>query len=141
MRKVRFGYVENVIGGNMRKVKCIKELPFCKIGEEFEMLHGLYCNFNNNHCAAKKGTNWFPVDVLIKDGWLEWVEEEKSLEEELHSELYQHIGTSGCHLVARIARKHENKRYLKVLDKLILDKYRLNAQDIRQAIEKAGGEE
>jgi len=56
----------------MKKVRVLKEMPFTKVGKEMEVIDDSveWCNHYYH------GDN---LNQLFKDGWLEWVEEEKSL--------------------------------------------------------------
>ena len=57
-----------------KKVRVLKEMPFAKVGEELSF---------EDYFLMDAKTN---SDVLFATGWLEWVEEEKSLEEKFEGE-------------------------------------------------------
>lgn len=63
----------------MRKVRVLREMPFAKVGDTaIESRDGSF------YIKGQKSVDCytrFQVDYLIEDGWLSWVEEEKSLEE------------------------------------------------------------
>lgn len=63
----------------MKRVRVLKEMPFAKVGQMFEKSLGttLFCIGGILYTQQN-------VDGLIGK-WLEWVEEEKSLEEKLES--------------------------------------------------------
>ena len=94
----------------MKRVRVLKEIPFAKVGEELELQHdGSFCLQGSCQCS-------YPVfyrdnlTLMIEDGWLEWVEEEKSLEDK-----FMEAGVN-CYNYdpVKIAKDH----YLEVFDKV-----------------------
>ena len=62
----------------MKKVKVLKEMPFAKVGNEFELCEAGWLkltSIKDDYLPIRPQE----VQQMIKDGWLEWVEEEKSL--------------------------------------------------------------
>jgi len=106
----------------MKKVRVLKEMPFAKVGEEFELPpDGTWCI--DNDCEGKK--TWFGLEILklIDNGWLEWVEEEKSLTrkifEKFNSESINYrYKESLCATFAQIAREHYQEDFKKRLDSI-----------------------
>lgn len=104
----------------MKKVRVLKEMPFAKVGEEsYTIEHGIF-----QYGQQLGGYNLYvkDIDKWIKDGWLEWVEEPKSLEEKLEqlklrvtAENYITLKYEDTALVAQIAKEH----YLAVVNKVI----------------------
>lgn len=149
----------------MRKVRVLKAMPFAEVGEivEFELDesakgNGDVYNIVSKSCSIDNMEHW--IDNRI----LEWVEEEKSLEEEF--KLYKNIETiyedhssipvekrgtylthKSCRRLSQIARQHENKRYLRVTNEAIDNFYDFSVKEktsladfILKAIGKAGEE-
>ena len=90
----------------MKKVRVLREMPFAKVGEEFE----LDCNSAETlNIKANVGRYSFTaqqISALVYTGWLSYVEEPKSLDNILHESLYQYIGSSGCLALERKIRTH-----------------------------------
>jgi len=112
----------------MRKVRVEKEMPFAKVGEEFEVKD------YHIRVGGLRPFQSYPIMQLVADGWLSWVEEEKSLEEK-----FEKLGSSfsGKNAYANIAKSH----YLEVFEKCCKEQlhdcsnYPLNY--IRTALEEA----
>jgi hypothetical protein len=66
----------------MKKVRVEKEMPFVEVGEVLEV--------DNSSGIIIRNSKFFPSEVfdLIAQGWLSWVEDDKSLEEKLSLKLY-----------------------------------------------------
>ncbi len=97
----------------MRKVKCITSMPFLTIGDELEIDEEGYMN-GSNCPGLYDGTR---PEQFIEDSWMIWVEEEKSLEDKLEDYIVEGgVGFSSGQIeeFILIARKHENKRYIKI---------------------------
>jgi len=63
----------------MKRVRVLKDMPFAKVGEEFDIsIDGFIID---NKCDGM----YIGLDpsTFVRDGWLEWVEEPKSLEEKM----------------------------------------------------------
>ena len=121
----------------MKKVRVLKEMPFAKVGEEFEtrgcpedQKDGLYLPGWSFHPSA--------VESMIRTSWLEWVEEEKSLEEKFKG-LWLSKTNQAYTKYSHTAKDH----FLEVFDKAHIkywgDPTVLNiyAQHIRKALEEA----
>lgn len=111
----------------MRRVKVLKEMPFAKVGEEINTLD--FC-----FLIAFGGTQ----ESLIKDGWLEYVEEEKTLEEKIKEQVItttscSTLNDTSCKSLSQIAKEH----YLEVFDKATIRSVSTEAITIRKALEDA----
>ena len=100
----------------MKEVRVLKEMPFAKVGEEFEV-NDQYIDFGNGwSCSGGQA-----IGQNIDAGWLEWVKEERSLEEEFD----EADNNAPARLIssnrskAQIATDHERKRYMKKFDKAV----------------------
>ncbi len=84
----------------MKKVRVLKEMPFAKVGEELQV----FCVtsiIRIFHKSKRQGAyiEYFEEDIENLLGvWLEWVEEEKSLEEEF-------INNVACRQVAEFEKE------------------------------------
>lgn len=90
----------------MKRVRVLKEMPFAKVGEQFETT-----KFGGGFNIVFEGTIWGDVQIekLIKDGWLECVED-KSLEEKLDIDVSTNY-TSNRTKLAQIATYHFKERF------------------------------
>jgi len=113
----------------MKKVRCIKEMPFCKVGEVFEV--------DNSGCLVFKTTISYEVDKSVKDGWLEWVEEEKSLELKLE-DIFSACSTGTCNNIISKIICTTREHYLAVFDKETKGNNHVNYVDkVRQSLTNA----
>ncbi len=128
----------------MKKVRVIKEMPFAKVGTVIELdevrsnsivintIDGLYYRFVKDE-----------LTYLIEDKWLEWVKEEKSLEEKFKIMLFSVARRESelseldyLHL-SSIATTH----FLEAFDNItVLWDGEPLKKAIRQALQKAGGQ-
>ena len=96
------------------KVRVIKEMPTCKVGEEF--------NWNDDSLFLIFGTNGYGnMKWLIENGWLEEVKEEKTLKEKL-STIWD--GSISCNLIdieyaEKIATAHFKEKVVRWFDENI----------------------
>ena len=98
----------------MKKIRVLKELPFGKVGTVIEQS----CRDGDYKFVSKRFAQYFTdfeVDNMIEDGWLEYVEEKKSLEGILHELLYQYIGLSGCLALEHRITDYFKKRFDKAI--------------------------
>ena len=128
--------LEKVIKGEkpMRRVRVEREMPFAKVGEVFDT--GNYPSFGLQVVFEGCVLGKEQIDKLIKDGWLSYVEEPKSLDNILHESLYQYIGSSGCLALERKIRTHA----LEVFDRAVETKDLCgcaNCKDIYRTIRQA----
>jgi len=118
----------------MKKVRVLKEMPFAKVGEEFELTIHNCIDFGDVALHKDNVIHW------EMNGYLEWVEEDKSLEEKF--EIYYAESTLDHNNsiksdLAKIAKEH----YLGVFDKALDGYANLNGYDskrerhIRKALE------
>lgn len=95
----------------MKKIRVIKDLPFAKVGEEFDLnCDGELYIWSGRHTIIM-------IEKMIKDGWLEWVEEPKTLEDKFRDKYSVWYPESPNNYkmiaLAHIAKEH----YLEVFDK------------------------
>ena len=123
----------------MKKVRVIKEMPFAKVGDVFEIYDTAYVS---NAIKPGKVAGMYEdlcVDSFIREGWLEYVEEEKSLEEKLNVwfknkvRQYQSSKSLDGGQVAQIAKEH----YLEVFNKATIRCVSNEIEIARKALEKA----
>lgn len=62
---------------SIKRVRVLREMPFAKVGEEFEP-NGLLVTIGKIYTWSKFTCS---ANALVDGGWIEWVEEEKSLED------------------------------------------------------------
>ena len=102
----------------MKKVRVLKEIHFAKVGEEFELKEvesykfGVgesdYMNITINPTAFSSAfSRSIKIKDLIQDGWLEWVEEEKSLEEKFK----MIVGNETSKEAFLVAKEHYQKKF------------------------------
>jgi len=107
----------------MRKVRVLKATPYFKVGDILnDSVFWPYEDFLNN---------------LIKNGWLEWVEEDKSLEEEFSDTAKKsrnfYMNSDLWHsLFAKIAKEHYQKKFDEVCRN-----WEPNDWDIKQYVRKS----
>ncbi len=100
----------------MKKVRVTRDMPFAKVGEEFETRNDVFLKISNptgmtHHFGRKE------VELLIKDGWLEWVKEEKSLEEKFQRTWYEpdkksyQIESNVARLLSKIALRDFKEKF------------------------------
>lgn len=101
----------------MKRVRVLKEMPFAKVWEEFEVTEfnlkheDDYCTIGDFNVDMKTLEKWF------YDGWLEWVEEDKSLADEIHGEWIKPgvdavtINKERAESIAQIAKEHYQKKF------------------------------
>lgn len=90
----------------MKKVRVLKELPFASVGFEFEI--------DDDFCCMGKFTfSLREIERWVHDDWLEWVEEDKSLEEKLG----YHVSEHQVKLIAQIAGEHYKAKFDKNIHK------------------------
>ena len=103
----------------MKKVRILKEMPFAKVGTVWEDHSG---GISIDICTIEypiRNIHW-----LVKDGWLEWVEEEKTLEEKIKLVTWRYYpkeeddARQWSRDAAQIAKEH----YLGVFDKANLSR-------------------
>ena len=119
----------------MKKVRVLKKMPFAEIGEKLSITQRFY------YFGVEFLWNEHAVKQMISNGWLEWVEEDKSLEEKFND--YQkkqwQIRMPLTDLV-NIARTH----FLEVFDKkqkqLGMKQNHTGLDYIRKALENDGKE-
>ena len=118
----------------LKRVRILKEMPWVRVDEDF---------------ALDKNGEWFlhpavvhssfAIQKMIDWGWLEWVEEDKSLEEKIEAKLLRTGETLEANVhyrskeLAQIAREHT----LEVFDKAHREFGNVHIFDIRKALEDA----
>ena len=126
--------------GKMKRVRVCKEMPFAKVGEVHSRQSNDMYKFNTN--LGVLDIPELTIRDWIKDGWIEWVAEEKSLEEKIDVVLCQH----GCvsfkvkKPVAQIAKEHYLEAFDKASETYVDDSelsWPLTVDKIRKAIEEA----
>ncbi len=120
------------------KVRVLKEMPFAKVGEKFECANEKWNNkpshsdiiqFNSNNTVTMN------IEDMVKDGWLEWIEEDKSLEKKIEIPL---IGSQLTLLVIREIAQIANDHFLEVFDKTTRGNWSSSIfNDLRKALEDA----
>jgi hypothetical protein len=129
----------------MKKVRVLKDMPFAEVGEEIELSQVGSMQYVDAFGERLWRYGDIAVEGMVKDGWIEWVEEEKSLEDKFRATKMSLSKDDIDYLygLACMARKHENKRYLRVIDEIIINResWQDSLDIIRQAIKKAGEEE
>lgn len=108
----------------MKKIRVIREMPKMKVGEEIENAEVFFVS----------------TDYLIKNGWIEYVEEPKSLEQKLkdiyETETGQYIYSPN--FISVLALKH----FLEIFDRTVEDNiframsFSKSLMIIRQALER-----
>jgi len=102
----------------MKKVKVLKEMPFAKVGEEWVLDNEPGFPDYRVEAPHELMTTYYPDEIatMIKDGWLEWVTEPKTLKDNFDQYLSSGVNPNGHHVsptrLAQIARDH----YLGVFD-------------------------
>ena len=87
----------------MKKVRVLKEMPFAKVGEELDL------NDNTPFWGyiTKGGSSVCPsIETLMNDGWLEWVEEEKRLEDKFIDSCTTFGETTKWEVLVSVAKQH-----------------------------------
>lgn len=134
-------------GEYMRKVRVTREMPFAKVGEEFEIGAGYAIRIPTrmNYCEY-----YFKEDIeyLIKTSWLEYVEEKKTLKEKILDIKYRVCGDGYIELkeedasyTSVVAKEH----FMQILDDIEIkycnhssrEDYISALEDFRKAIEEA----
>ena len=64
----------------MKRVRVLQDMPFAKVGDEIVIYfyNGVTESLKQGLCIGEQ-----TFDLIIEQGWLEWIEEEKSLEDKL----------------------------------------------------------
>ena len=123
----------------MKRVRVCKEMPFAKVGEELEVkMEG---DWQYIETGGERPIMQYPVIALINRGWLEWVEEDKSLEEKIYNwytdghyiECTDKWDRDNAKELAQIAKDY----HLAVFDKERRDNRLGTIQDLRKALESA----
>ena len=103
----------------MKKVRVLRVMPFAKIGDQWYVdAEGMIYERDGNCALLYQGV--YP-DQFIKEGWLEWVNEEKSLSDKFLNAIYDNdvsghdLGKSSINELAQTAKEH----YLGVFDKFV----------------------
>jgi len=116
----------------MKKVRVEREIPFAKVGEEFELTED-----NTLYIKTMKELHYrffkSEVDKLVSDGFLSWIEQPKSLEDKFNDfsgRLIESINDSADYVSNRLTAKKLSKiakeHYLEAFDKAVdqeLDSY------------------
>ena len=99
----------------MKKVKVIKEMPFAKVGDIWDVKDRGLNHTTRTFTLTTVPYKDTPVEPMIRDGWLEWVEEPKSLEEIFKDYYNQEGGYPNYEDLAKIAYNH----YKDIFDKAV----------------------
>lgn len=89
----------------MRKVRVLREMPYGKVGEIWkENSGGYYSDISFGITAVNK---------MVKDGWLEWIEDPKTLVDKFKEkiplndiEIYNAMSVKNMEELAKIAMNH-----------------------------------
>lgn len=119
----------------MKKVRVIKEIPFIRVGKIIELNPDDGIGYKNTSLRY----SWDKVELLVEDGWLEYVEEEKSLVMQVHDILRTFPegskGSLACALeIKRFMHDHYKERFDKVVDNVVTADELYVSEHIRKAL-------
>ena len=121
-----------------KQVRVLKKMPFCKVGEEFPSDRFFY--FVNPITGKTYGINDF-----IKEGYLEWVTEEKSLSSEIWQGCSTKVGfypvnAENANKAAQIADRWYQKKFDKAVEKSVFENSIMQYDDNIRKSMFGGGE-
>ena len=126
----------------MKRVRVCKEMAFWQVGEIYELddMGRIYVKYGFRDVRIHADS----IERMIKDGWLSWVEEDKSLEARIYDWYSKKQNEEGWHEVkdesmelAQIARDHSVAVFDKELKRISDERGTLSEGDITRCLRKA----